>query len=278
MTSATSPGTPVVAADSSIAYDGRRLGLRDPAYVNSVLPFFGAVSRLHKVRAVGFENIPANGPALLVGNHSGGIMPLDVSITLYHWLTLHGAESAAYGLTHPSAFSVPIMNKHVVKIGGLRADPHVAIQALDSGAVVLVYPGGGDDSYRTYANRNRIEFAGHTGFIRLALRQEAPIIPIVTQGAHDTLVVLNDGRKLARTLGLKGVERVPIALTWPWGLTVGVVPYLPPPVPIQVHVGKPIQFRGLTAKHAKNRDIVQSCYEQVRETMQAMMDDLVRQA
>ncbi len=202
-------------------------------------------------------------------------MPLDVSITLYHWLTLRGVETPAYGLTHPAAFSVPRMNMYVCKTGGLRAEPHIAIKALEHGAFVLVYPGGGDDSYRTYEKRNRVELAGHTGFIRLALRQEVPIVPIVTEGAHNTLVVLNDGRRLAQLLGLKNVERVPIALTWPWGLTVGVVPYVPPPVRIQVQVGKPIRVRGLSAKHAHKREIVLACYEQVRQTMQAMMDDLV---
>ena len=158
-------------------------------------------------------------------------MTPDTAITLHAWMTAHGLDVPMYGLVHPAIFKVPYLNVHTMKIGGIRAHPRQAMEAFDAGAVVLVYPGGGDEVYRSYARRNEIDLMGRTGFIKLAMKYRAPIIPLVAAGGHETLIVLHDGEGLARRLRLdrRGLPRLPISLTLPWGMTRRV--HLQHPVP-----------------------------------------------
>jgi 1-acyl-sn-glycerol-3-phosphate acyltransferase len=68
----------------------------------------------------------------------------------------------------------------------------MAIAALNSGASVLIYPGGATDVFRPHSLRNKIHFAGNQAFVKLALQYEVPIIPAISHGAHSTLFVLED--------------------------------------------------------------------------------------
>lgn len=94
---------------------------------------------------------------------------------------------------HPSVWKIsPLISRLAAQMGAVRADPKMAIAALEAGAAVLVYPGGAEDLYKPYHLRHQIHFAGRQGFIKLALQQEVPIIPVISKGAHETLLILGD--------------------------------------------------------------------------------------
>jgi 1-acyl-sn-glycerol-3-phosphate acyltransferase len=123
----------------------------------------------------------------------------------------------------------------IEQVGAIPADRRSAVDALARGEHVLVFPGGDHDAAKPWYRRNEVVFHGRTGFAQLALDAEVPIVPVVTAGAGESLLVLSDGARLARWLGLRHLLRVetfPVSVSVPWGLNLGLVavlPYLPAP-------------------------------------------------
>lgn len=239
-----------------------------------------------RVTTDGWHHIPADKPVLFVGSHNGGIAAPDTHMFIYDWVRRFGAERPAYGLMHPKAWDLsPQFAKTAAQMGAVQAHPKMAIAALRSGACVLVYPGGARDTFRPHRLRDRIFLNGHKGFIKLALREQVPIIPLVSWGAHDTLIVLEDCYDQARLLHQWGMpwplgidpEVMPIYLGLPWGLSVGALPNIPLPAQIHTRVCPPITFDRYGRKMLTDHDYVDECYATVVNQMQAALDDLISQ-
>jgi 1-acyl-sn-glycerol-3-phosphate acyltransferase len=98
------------------------------------------------------------------------------------WAMTMGTERPAYALVHDFLFRVPVVNNFLMKVGALPAKTRNAERALDAGAGVLIYPGGDLDCYRSFADRNRVDFHGRTGFIELAFRLGVPILRSCASG------------------------------------------------------------------------------------------------
>ncbi|MGA9377197.1 MAG: glycerol acyltransferase, partial [Phormidium sp.] len=162
--------------------------------------------------------------------------------------------------------------------------PKMAIAAFRQNASVLVYPGGAEDVFRPYNLRHKIYFAGRKGFIKLALREEVPIVPVISHGAHENFIVLADIYKQIRQLHDWGMPWLfdidpvvfPIYLGLPWGIGIGPLPHFPLPVPIQTRVCAPIIFDRYGREAACDRQYVDYCYEKVLFLMQQELDDLVK--
>jgi len=121
---------------------------------------------------------------------------------------------------------------------------------------------------------NRVDFAGRKGFIRLALEQDVPIIPVVTIGGQETALFLSRGAGLAKLLGLDKMLRLkvmPISIAIPWGLNVGdLLGHIPLPAKITIEVLEPIDLRE---QFGESPDI-DEVYEHVTQTMQEALDSL----
>ena len=221
----------------------------------------------------GLERVPS-GPALMVGNHNGGSMSPDsfvIGVALYR---AHGVRSVPYWLGHDMVVSLPLFRR-VVPLGVVRASSAMAHEVFDAGRKVLVYPGGEQDTLRPWAERDRIVFAGRTGYVRLALREGVPIVPVVVAGAHEVFMVLGGGPTLARLLLTKALFRVktwPPTLSLPWGLTLGPpFFYLPFPVRMLGEFLEPITFDRRGPEAAADNDYVRRCDDLVRARMQAAL-------
>ena len=110
------------------------------------------------------------------------------------------------------------------KYGTVAASQENARRALEAGAAVLVYPGGDYEVHRPSWERHRVDFGGRKGFIRLAVEQDVPIVPVVAVGGQETALFLSRGEHLARAFGLDQIFRLkvlPLSLALPWGLNVG---------------------------------------------------------
>lgn len=257
---------------------GHGLGLRDPDYIRQWMPIAELVARLYfRVRFTGLETIPRHGPLIFVGNHSGGLSTPDTAMAVHGFWSHWGPEREVYGLVHPSVFRMPSMARHIVRVGGIAATSRNAARVLERGASMLIYPGAGDEAYRPYAERHRVNLGGRSAYIRLALKFGAQIVPVVCLGGHDTLIVLDDGRARAAALGLDrlGIERLPLTFAWPFGLSLGPHYHVPFPARIDVHYGPPIRFDGFDAAAARDRQTVEWCHDQVERRMQATLDALV---
>jgi 1-acyl-sn-glycerol-3-phosphate acyltransferase len=182
-----------------------------------------------------------------------------------------------YYLAHDMVVSLPLF-RAMIPLGVVRASKAITHDVFAAGRKVLVYPGGEQETLRPWAERDRIVFAGRTGYVRLALAERVPIVPIVVAGAHEVFVVLGGGPALARLLLTKPLFRVdtwPVTLSLPWGLTPGPPPvYLPFPVRMLGEVLEPIEFERSGPEAAADEDYVQRCDDLVRARMQSALTRL----
>lgn len=274
--------------NTSARLPGWSLTERDTQFIELLMPVMEWLYRYYfQVKTDGWHNIPKETKVLLVGSHNGGMASPDLIMMMYDWFSRFGTKRLAYGLMHPYAWKVsPKMAEIAQKLGAIVAHPKMANAAFDLGASVLVYPGGQYDMFRPHSQRDKIHFAGHKGFIKLALKQEVPIIPVISVGAHDTLIVLCDCYDLVKKLhewGLPWLYQIdpgvfPIYLGLPWGLSIGPLPNIPLPVQIHTRICKPIIFERYGKDAARDRDYVNACYELVHLQMQQELDNLVRES
>lgn len=256
-------------------YDIDRLDNRDAAVIQELGDLLEPVlHRYFQPMVRGLNRIPT-GAALYVGNHNGSLLTPDTFIFGMAVLRERGIQDVPYGLGHEFAISLPIFHQLLLPLGAVRASRQNGLRLLAAGHKVLVYPGGDLDAMRPYRHRERVVFGERRGYLRLALDADVPIVPVVTAGAHETLLILDDGRWLARWLRLDKLLRLkvfPISLSLPWGLTVGPAPpHLPLPTRIFTEVLEPIELPR------KGRDPGDPAYvERCHELVHTRMEDALR--
>ncbi|MDX2098084.1 MAG: glycerol acyltransferase [Leptolyngbyaceae cyanobacterium bins.59] len=266
---------------------GRSLDDRDPDVIRQLMPIWKWFYHSYfRVQTDGWHHIPQEGKVLLVGSHNGGFAVPDMMMAIYDWYRYFGMERLAYGLMDPRVWQAfPGVAQLATQAGAIQARPSTAIAALQRNATVLVYPGGGRDAFRPYALRNQVCFFGHKGFIKLALMQEAPIVPMISYGAHNALIVLEDFYPQAKWLHAQGMPWIldidpgifPVYLGLPWGLAIGPLPNFPLPVQFHTRICPPITFDRYGEAAAHDRAYVEGCYQKVRQTMQKALDALVQE-
>lgn len=228
----------------------------------------------------GLERI-TRGAGLYVGNHSSGLMTPDSFIFCAALYEKWGIENMPYGLGHEVAISIPVVHEVIVPLGAVRASHTNAHRLFKRGNKVIVYPGGDLDAMRPFRHRNRIIFGDRKGYIRLAVREGVPIIPVVSAGSHGTFIILDDLRWLSKLLRIDKVFRLkvfPLTLSIPWGLTLGpVFPYVPLPVRITIEVLEPIQFERSGDKAADDPEYVRQCAAKVELKMQETLTRLTKE-
>lgn len=260
---------------------------RDPQAIRALMPILGwFYHHYFQVQSDGWEHMPPKGKVLIVASHNGGLAMPDAFMLMYDWFQHFGIDRPAYGLLYAKAWDTPFSH-YAAKFGALVAHPQAAIAALQKEAAVLVYPGAVEDLFRPYSQRHQICLNNQKGFIKLALREEAPLVPVVSTGAHETLIILENFRpqfqhlyQQLQTLGLPGIKQMPdtfpIYLGLPWGLGIGPLPNFPLPVPIRLRICSPVIFERYGPEAVKDQSYVDACYEQVRDHMQAELDRLVQ--
>lgn len=266
---------------------GLSLSDRNPRVIEQLLPFFDWIYHHYfRVTTDGWEHVPQTGKLLMIGSHNGGLAAPDAVMTTYAWFRRFGTERLAYALMEPKIWQIfPGVARLATQVGTIQAHSHIAIKALRQNAALLIYPGGVQDVFRPHSLRHQICFFGNKGFIKLALREEAPIIPIISRGAHDTLIILADLYPHLSQLHRWGMPwflgidpgTFPIYLGLPWGLAIGPLPNIPLPVQIHLRVCPPIIFEKYGDDASHDVDYVQSCYLQVCQTMQQALDQLLQE-
>ena len=211
---------------------------RDPDYIRESLPRLWLLASLYfRAEVRGLGNVPEEGPVLLVGNHSGGNLTPDTGVFTLAFSTYFGVERVFHQLAHNLVLSMPGLS-FLRKFGTVAASHDNARKALQAGAAVLVYPGGDYEVHRPSWEGRRVDFGGRKGFLRLALDEGVPIVPVVSIGGQETALFLSRGERLATLLGLDRAFRLkvlPISLGIPWGLNIGdMLGHLPLPAKITI--------------------------------------------
>ena len=250
---------------------------RDTDYIRETLPgLWMLASYYFRADVRGLNRIPADGPVLLVGNHSGGNMTPDTHVFTLAFTTYFGVERRFFQLAHNLVLAMPGLGM-LRKYGTVAASPGNADKALDTGAALLVYPGGDYEVHRPTWDSAKVDFGGRKGFIRLALRKDVPIVPVVSIGGQETALFLSRGERLARLLGLDRLLRLkvlPISLALPWGLNVGdMLGHFPLPAKITTQVLDPIDLRE---EFGADPDL-DEVYEDIVGRMQTTLDALAQE-
>ena len=247
----------------------------DPAYIRTTLPALRALSKVYfRAEVRGLSNIPAEGPLLLVGNHSGGTLIADTFVFAQAFYDHFGPLRRFHQLAHDLVFKLPGARASLSRYGGVPASPENMKAALDRDAALLVYPGGDHETYRPSWESDQIDFAGRRGFARLAIEHNCPIVPVVAIGGQETALFLGQGRDLARRLQLDRLLRVkvfPAQVAPPFGFTIMDLPArIPLPAKIVVRVLPKIDLKQRLGKDADPDD----AYELVTGKMQDALTDL----
>jgi 1-acyl-sn-glycerol-3-phosphate acyltransferase len=248
---------------------------RDPEFIGDTMGLGWLFARLYfRAEVRGLERIPEEGPVLLVANHSGGNVSPEVMVTTLAFVRRFGPQRPFFQLAHDMVMAYPVIGSLLRRFGTVNADAANAARALRAGAAVLVYPGGDWEVHRPTWEEDRIDFAGRTGFLRLAWDERVPIVPVVNIGAQQSQLVLTRGDRIARLLRLDRMLRLkvfPISLALPWGLDVGdLAGHLPLPSKITVEFLDPIDLRAALGPELD----LELAYQFVTGTMQRALTKL----
>jgi 1-acyl-sn-glycerol-3-phosphate acyltransferase len=248
----------------------------DPDLTKRVVGFLRPIAKRYfrsEVKDLG--RIPAGG-ALLVSNHSGGPTTTDLPTFAVDFYDRFGYDRPLYTLSH-DMLSVGPTGDFFKKIGYISANHENADEALRSGGLVVVFPGGDYDVYRPTFSENKIDFGGRTGYVKAALNAGVPIVPTVGIGGQETQIFLSRGTWLAKRLGpiarLARTKIVPISFGFPFGLSIVIPPNLPLPAKIVMRVLPPID---IIAEFGENPDI-DEVDAHVRHVMQRALDELAEE-
>ncbi|MBL1074334.1 acyltransferase family protein [Nocardia sp. 2] len=248
--------------------------MRTPDPNHPLLPLARAYTNYFTPEVSGLHNLPASGPALVIGNHSSIYWAPEVWITFMAMLERRPDEPT-FGVAHEILLRAPLLGDSLRQFGVIAASQEAASAGLKDGGAVMVYPGGDWEACRPWTDRDKIDFAGRKGFIRLALKLGVPVIPAVANGGHDSIFIVSRGERTARLLQLDKLFRAKV-FPYTVGLPFGVAPILPQiPLPASVHVSfLPALEWSTQVGDPDDSDLVDSLYDQTVTTMQAELDRL----
>ena len=251
------------------------LDQRDPDYIREQLPGLWLLASLYfRADVRGLDRIPAEGPVLLVGNHSGGNVPPDTFVFTLAFCSYFGVERPFYQLAHNLVVSAPPLGS-LRKFGTVAANHENAQLALESGAALLVYPGGDYEVFRPSWERNVVDFGGRKGYVRLAREAGVPIVPVASVGGQESVLFISRGQWLAKLLmvdKLLRLKSVPIAIAPPWGLVISdLAGHIPLPAKITIEVQEPIDVEDI---EAGDDGVI---HDKVEASLQAGVDRLASQ-
>lgn len=249
---------------------------RDPDFIRRQLPAVARYTSYFTPEVRGLDRLPADGPALLVGNHSGLFYMPEVWTCGQAVLSRRGIDAPTYMLAYDFLFALPGVGPYLGRLGAVPASTSQAESALGRGACVLVYPGGDLEACRPWTQRNRVDFAGRKGFVRLALRSGVPVVPVVAHGGHHAVVVLARGDRLARAAGLNAlrINVFPFLAGFPFGVAPILMPSLPMPAHLTVEFLPALDWTAHGPGAADDTRIVSACYQDITGRLQAALDRL----
>ncbi|MEV3947126.1 lysophospholipid acyltransferase family protein [Streptomyces halstedii] len=223
-----------------------------------------------RVEVKGVENIPSEGGALIVSNHSG-TLPLDGLMLQVAVHDHHPAGRHLRLLAADLVFMLPVVNELARKAGHTLACAEDAERLLERGEVVGVMPEGFKGLGKPFGDRYKLQRFGRGGFVSTALRAGVPIVPCSVVGAEEIYPMIGNSRTLARILGL---PYFPVTPTFPWLGPLGAVPL---PTKWTIQFGEPIPTDGFPPEAAEDPMLMFNLTDQVREQIQHTLYKLLVQ-
>ncbi|HEX6198043.1 MAG TPA: lysophospholipid acyltransferase family protein [Jiangellaceae bacterium] len=242
----------------------------DPDFTDAVLlPMLRPLYRSwFRVECRGVENIPDEGGALVVANHSGTV-PVDSLMTQVAVHDRHPRRRHLRMLGADLVFDLPVIADLARKSGTTLACNEDALRLLRSGELVGVWPEGFKGVGKPFAERYRLQRFGRGGFVTAAVRSGTPIVPCSIVGAEEIYPLIGNIKPLARLLGL---PYIPVTPTFPWLGPLGLVPL---PSKWIIEFSEPIPTHELDPVAAEDPMVVFDLTDRVRDTIQRRLKALV---
>ena len=224
-----------------------------------------------RVEVNGIDNIPAEGGALLVANHAGGLWPLDAAMTAVAVRVEHPRGRYLRMLGADLLFALPGVGTFARKTGSTLACAQDAERLLTAGELVGVWPEGFKGIGKPYRERYKLQRFGRGGFVHAAIKSGVPIIPVAIVGSEEIHPVLGNSKLAARLMNL---PYFPLTPTFPWLGPLGLVPL---PSKWYIEFGTPIHTEDLDPASADDEAVVFDLADRVRETIQSTLYRLLVQ-
>ena len=251
-------------------YDVDEWGL-DWEFLDAVLPFFNFMYKIYwRVDTTGLDNIPMDGRALLVANHSGQL-PWDGMMVGTAVLTEHPAQRLVRTLYDAVVPTIPYASAWATRLGQALATVENGTRLLEQDEVVAVFPEGYKGAGKPFKDRYNLARFGRGGFIRMALDTGAPIIPVSVVGAEETSISL---AKLPIGSSTSSIPYLPITTTFPW---LGLLGFWPLPTKWYIDFGEPIPIESYGPDASTNLVLVSQLTDHVRNVVQDMVHERLAQ-
>lgn len=245
-----------IAGDYTVDDFGFDPDLTDNVLLAALRPLY---QRWFRVELVGIENVPTDGGALVVANHSGTIA---VDSLMTQIALLDHANRHLRMLGADLVFETPFVGELARKGGATLACMPDAERLLRSGELVGVWPEGFKGVGKPFSERYKLQRFGRGGFVAAALRTRSPIIPTAIVGAEEIYPMLGNASLLARLLGL---PYFPLTPTFPWLGPLGLIPL---PSKWLIAFGEPIPTDDFPEGAADDPMLVLELTDRVRENIQ----------
>jgi 1-acyl-sn-glycerol-3-phosphate acyltransferase len=265
----TRPGATGPAADPARRSDVDRWGRSEHFRALTRKVYDPVYTHWFRVEWEGFEHLPEEGGALLVANHAGAIPPDAPSI-------MHGIEKdlgrPVYGLAENLFRKIPVVGTLWARSGGVVAHPDNAYRLLhDEKQLVLVFPEGTKGTGKNYGDRYKLRRFGRGGFVEIAMRAGAPVIPIAVVGAEEAMPILWKNNRLAKMMG---IPYFPITANMLAFGPAGLFAYLP--AKFRIRVLPPVHFDIPANQERYSRSRVMEESEHIRRLVQDALYDMLR--
>lgn len=243
--------------------------------MRAIKPFWDlAADHYFRAEFEGWERLPKQ-PCLLVSVHAGAALTIDAWVFVHGWYRRFGEERILHGTAHDVLMTAPVLGDYFKAAGVIPASREGVTSALDCGHDVIVWPGGEQDSMRSWRRRDEVVLAGRRGFVKQAISSGVPIVPVATAGGADSVFVLSEGRWLASALdkvsGLKDKLRavtLPIVAGPPFGVAIEALPmHLPLPAKLRYELLDPVEVDHDPAR-MDDDDYVDARYREVERALQ----------
>ena len=238
----------------------------DPKFTETIRPFLEFMYAVWwRVETTGIERVPGSGPTLVVANHSG-VLPWDgpmINVALRHE---HPARRHCRMLALDMFALLPFLAPLLAKTGAIRANPENAIRILERGELVGVFPEGVKGVGKPFKNRYKLARFGRGGFVRIALKTGATIVPTAVVGSEEIHPNLAQANFIGRPFGL---PYFPLTPTFPW---LGLLGTIPLPTKWSIDFGEPLDLSRYPKDAADDPILVNRLSEQVRQQIQTIID------
>lgn len=209
-----------------------------------------------RVQCHGIEHVPDGGRAMLIANHSGGL-PVDAGMVLAALFWDRRPPRHAHGMVEYFAQRWPFISPWFSRLGHLPGLPEHAVRLLEADRLVMAFPEGARGTAKLYKDRYTLVRFG-TGFVRIALRTGAAIVPVAFIGGEEAVPTIWHWRSLARLIGAPYVPITPYILP------------IPRPVRCEIHCGEPMRFEG---SGDEPDDVIQDCVDRVRDRIAGLIEE-----